>query len=32
MMREGQTVPSTVSTDPLTGHVIKVDVTVNIAK
>jgi hypothetical protein len=32
LMREGQTVPSTVSTDPLTGHVIKVDVTVNVAK
>jgi hypothetical protein len=32
IIRDGQTVQSTVSTDPVTGRVIRVDVTINIAK
>jgi hypothetical protein len=32
LIRDGQTIQSTVSTDPVTGRVIKVDVTVSIAK
>jgi len=32
LIRDGQTVQSTVATDPVTGHVTKVDVTVNIVK
>jgi hypothetical protein len=32
LVRDGQTTQSTVSTDPVTGRVIKVDVTVNVAK
>ncbi|HXN22060.1 MAG TPA: hypothetical protein VOA41_04880 [Candidatus Dormibacteraeota bacterium] len=31
-IRDGQTIQSTVSTDPITGRVIKVDVTLNILK
>lgn len=31
-MRDGQTTQSTISTDPVTGRVIKVDVTVNVLK
>jgi hypothetical protein len=32
LIRDGQTIQSTVSTDPVTGRVIKVDVTVNVVK
>jgi hypothetical protein len=32
VMRDGQTIQSTVSTDPVTGHVLKVDVTLNVVK
>jgi len=32
MIRDGQTVQSTVATDPVTGHVTKVDVTLNVIK
>ena len=32
LVRDGQTIPTTVSTDPVTGRVIKVDVTVNAIK
>lgn len=32
MMRDGQTTQSVVGTDPLNGHVVKVDVTVNVLK
>ena len=32
LIRDGQTVQSTVATDPVTGHVTKVDVTVNVVK
>ena len=32
LVRDGQTIQTTVSTDPVTGRVIKVDVTVNIVK
>lgn len=32
LMRDGQTIQSTVATDPLSGHVIKVDVTLNVVK
>ena len=32
LIRDGQTIQSTVSTDPVTGHVMKVDVTVNVVK
>jgi hypothetical protein len=32
LIRDSQTIQSTVSTDPLTGRVIKVDVTVSVAK
>lgn len=32
LVRDGQTIPTTVSTDPVTGRVIKVDVTVNVVK
>jgi hypothetical protein len=32
LIRDGQTIQSTVSTDPLTGRVIKVDVTANVMK
>jgi hypothetical protein len=32
ILRDGQSMPSTVSTDPLTGHVLKVDVTLNVIK
>jgi Bacterial type II and III secretion system protein len=31
-IRDGQTVQSTVATDPVTGHVTKVDVTLNVIK
>jgi len=31
-IRDGQTIQTTVSTDPVTGRVIKVDVTVNVVK
>ncbi len=32
LIRDGQTMQSTVSTDPVTGHVLKVDVTLNVVK
>jgi hypothetical protein len=32
LIRDGQTIQSTVSTDPVTGRVIKVDVSVNVVK
>jgi len=32
LIRDGQTIQSTVSTDPVTGHVLKVDVTLNVLK
>lgn len=32
LMRDGQTVQSTVATDPLSGRVLKVDVTLNVVK
>jgi hypothetical protein len=32
MLRDGQTTQSVVGTDPLNGHVVKVDVTVNVLK
>lgn len=32
LIRDGQTIQSTVSTDPVTGHVLKVDVTLNVVK
>jgi len=32
LIRDGQTIQSTVATDPVTGHVLKVDVTMNVIK
>jgi len=32
LIRDGQTIESTVATDPLTGHVLKVDVTLSVLK
>jgi hypothetical protein len=32
LVRDGQTIQSTVATDPITGHVVKVDVTLNVIK
>jgi hypothetical protein len=32
LIRDGQTIQSTVATDPITGHVLRVDVTVNVIK
>lgn len=32
LVRDGQTVQSTAATDPVTGHVLKLDVTVNVVK
>jgi hypothetical protein len=32
LIRDGQTMQSTVATDPITGHVLKVDVTLNVIK
>jgi len=32
LIRDGQTMQSTVATDPVTGHVMKVDVTLNVIK
>jgi len=32
LVRDGQTIQSTVATDPITGHVTKVDVTLNVIK
>lgn len=32
LIRDGQTQQTTLSTDPVTGHVLKVDVTLNVAK
>lgn len=32
MMRDGQTTQSVVGTDPLNGHIVRVDVTVNVLK
>lgn len=32
LIRDGQTIQSTVATDPITGHVLKVDVTLNVIK
>jgi hypothetical protein len=32
MLRDGQTTQSTVATDPLNGHIVKVDVTLNVLK
>ena len=32
LIRDGQTIQSTVATDPVTGHVIKIDVTLTVLK
>jgi len=32
LIRDGQTIQSTVATDPVTGHILKVDVTLNVLK
>ena len=32
LIRDGQTIQSTVATDPVTGHILKVDVTVSVMK
>ena len=32
LIRDGQTIQATVATDPVTGHVLKVDVTLNVIK
>jgi len=32
LIRDAQTIQSTVATDPMTGHVVKVDVTMNVIK
>jgi hypothetical protein len=32
LIRDGQTIQSTVATDPVSGHVTKVDVTLNVIK
>jgi hypothetical protein len=32
LIRDGQTIQSTMATDPITGHVLQVDVTVNVIK
>ncbi len=32
LIRDGQTIQSTVATDPVTGHTLKVDVTLNVIK
>lgn len=32
LIRDGQTIQSTVASDPVTGHVLKVDVTLNVIK
>jgi Bacterial type II and III secretion system protein len=32
LVRDGQTVQSTAATDPVTGHILKLDVTVNVVK
>jgi len=32
LVRDGQTIQSTVATDPVTGHVLRVDVTLNVVK
>lgn len=32
LIRDGQTIQSTVATDPVTGHMLKVDVTLNVLK
>jgi hypothetical protein len=32
LVRDGQTIQSTVATDPVSGHVLKIDVTVNVIK
>jgi hypothetical protein len=32
LLRDGQAIQSSVATDPITGHVVKVDVTVNVIK
>lgn len=32
LLRDGQTIQSSVATDPITGHVVKVDVTLNVIK
>jgi hypothetical protein len=32
LIRDGQTIQSTVATDPVTGHVLKVEVTLNVIK
>jgi hypothetical protein len=32
LIRDGQTIQATVSTDPVTGHVLKMDVTLNVLK
>lgn len=32
LARDGQTIQSTIATDPVTGHVLKVDVTLNVIK
>lgn len=32
MLRDGQTMQSTVATDPLNGHIVRVDVTLNVVK
>jgi hypothetical protein len=32
LIRDGQTIQSTVATDPISGHVLKVDITLNVIK
>jgi len=32
LLRDGQTTPSTIATDPLNGHIVKVEVTLNVVK
>jgi type II secretory pathway component GspD/PulD (secretin) len=32
LVRDGQTIQSTVATDPVTGHTLRVDVTLNVIK
>jgi len=32
MLRDGQTTQNTIATDPLNGHIVKVDVTLNVVK
>jgi hypothetical protein len=32
LIRDGQTIQSTIATDPISGHVLKVDITLNVVK